>query len=85
MYFIEEFWRQKAGTHCFLEGEKNTIFFHTIVNGRERGHPYPELSKKKETTEENKQVSDEAIFFFVNIFPSPMHLLICLHLTMSFY
>lgn len=30
----EEFWKQKASMQLFKDGEINTTFFHTIVNGR---------------------------------------------------
>lgn len=34
--FEEDFWRQKAEMRWFGEGDKNTKFFHSYVNGRRK-------------------------------------------------
>ncbi|XP_060200453.1 uncharacterized protein LOC132628704 [Lycium barbarum] len=31
LHYKEEFWRQKSGYDCFVEGDRNTRFFHNIV------------------------------------------------------
>ncbi|XP_060170606.1 uncharacterized protein LOC132601544 [Lycium barbarum] len=36
MHFEEEFWKQKAGVEWKLEGDRNTRFFHNLVNGRRK-------------------------------------------------
>ncbi|XP_059280947.1 uncharacterized protein LOC132034569 [Lycium ferocissimum] len=36
LHYEEECWRQKSGYDCFAEGDRNTKFFHNIVNGRRK-------------------------------------------------
>ncbi|XP_059292522.1 uncharacterized protein LOC132045978, partial [Lycium ferocissimum] len=36
LHFEEEFWRQKANVTWFAEGDRNTRFFHNLVNGRRK-------------------------------------------------
>lgn len=35
----EAFWRQKSGIKWFVEGEINSKFLHSVVNGKKRGSP----------------------------------------------
>ncbi|XP_059285140.1 uncharacterized protein LOC132038497 [Lycium ferocissimum] len=36
LYFEEEYWRQKARVDWFVDGDRNTRFFHNLVRGRRR-------------------------------------------------
>ncbi|XP_060189234.1 uncharacterized protein LOC132618185 [Lycium barbarum] len=36
LHYEKEFWRQKAGYTWFSEGDRNTKFFHNLVNGRRK-------------------------------------------------
>ncbi|XP_049372647.1 uncharacterized protein LOC125837601 [Solanum verrucosum] len=36
LHHEEEFWRQKYGVKWFTKGDKNTNFFHNLVNGRRK-------------------------------------------------
>ncbi|XP_059281373.1 uncharacterized protein LOC132035072 [Lycium ferocissimum] len=36
LHFEEEFWRQKSGIQWHTEGDRNTRFFHSLVNGRRK-------------------------------------------------
>ncbi|XP_060202604.1 uncharacterized protein LOC132631021 [Lycium barbarum] len=36
LHFEEEFWKQKAGVKWQSEGDRNTRFFHSLVNGRRK-------------------------------------------------
>lgn len=36
LHYEEEFWRQKAGINWFIEGDRNTRYFHNLVKGRRK-------------------------------------------------
>ncbi|KAG5590657.1 hypothetical protein H5410_041171 [Solanum commersonii] len=36
LHYEEKYWKQKAGIPWFSEGDRNTKFFHNLVNGRRK-------------------------------------------------
>ena len=36
LHYEEECWRQKSGLDWFVDGDKNTRFFHNLVKGRRK-------------------------------------------------
>ncbi|XP_060190624.1 uncharacterized protein LOC132619874 [Lycium barbarum] len=61
----EEFWRQKAGTKWFEEGDLNTKFFHSVIKSRRRRLMLNKIKKEDGSWLDNpNEIIDESIQFF---------------------
>lgn len=69
LHYDEEYWRQKVGIDWFDEGDRNTRFFHNLVNGRRKRLSINNIQKSNgDWVEGNEQVAQEAIDFFKDQF-----------------
>ncbi|XP_060170771.1 uncharacterized protein LOC132601723 [Lycium barbarum] len=65
LHYEEEFWRQKSSYDCFAEGDKNTRFFHNIVNGRRKRTLIRRIQNADGNgIESANEIADEAISFY---------------------
>lgn len=69
IYYKEEYWRQKVVIQWFIEGEKNTRFFHSLVKGRRKKLSVNEIISTDDHWVEGKElVTAKAISFFQGLF-----------------
>ncbi|XP_059294411.1 uncharacterized protein LOC132047376 [Lycium ferocissimum] len=69
LHFDEEFWKQKSGCTWFAEGDKNTKFFHSIVNGRRKRLQVKRIQDADRLWLENKEgIAQGAVQFFQDQF-----------------
>ncbi|XP_060202609.1 uncharacterized protein LOC132631026 [Lycium barbarum] len=65
LHYEEEFWRQKAGHTWFSEGDRNTRFFHNLVNGRRKRLQVNRIQiSDGEWIEDKVQLAAEEVNFF---------------------
>ncbi|XP_060202715.1 uncharacterized protein LOC132631129 [Lycium barbarum] len=65
LHYEEEFWRQKAGYTWFSEGDRNTRFFHNLVNGRRKRLQVNRIQiSDGEWIEDKEQLAAEEVDFF---------------------
>lgn len=61
----EEYWKQKVGMKWFIEGEKNTKFFHTYVKGRRRKLSLQKIENDQgKVLEDQQKIREEAVRVF---------------------
>ncbi|XP_059314087.1 uncharacterized protein LOC132064926 [Lycium ferocissimum] len=71
MHFEEEFWKQKAGVKWQSEGDRNTRFFHSLVNGRRKRMQLNRIQNDEGAwLEDRDQISAVAIDFYQQQFSS---------------
>ncbi|XP_060190716.1 uncharacterized protein LOC132619984 [Lycium barbarum] len=64
LHYDEEYWRQKSGYDCFAEEDRNTRFFHNIINGRWKRTQIRRIQSSDGNWIENaNEIADEAISF----------------------
>ncbi|XP_060216516.1 uncharacterized protein LOC132643998 [Lycium barbarum] len=65
MHYEEEFWRQKSHFTCFSEGDRNTRFFHNMVNGRRKRLQVKRMKKQDRSWIEGENaLAEEATQFY---------------------
>ncbi|XP_059315791.1 uncharacterized protein LOC132066504 [Lycium ferocissimum] len=65
MHYEEEFWRQKSHFTCFSEGDRNTRFFHNMVNGRRKRLQVKRMKKQDGSWIEGEDaLAEEATQFY---------------------
>ncbi|XP_060202298.1 uncharacterized protein LOC132630740 [Lycium barbarum] len=71
MHFKEDFWKQKAGVKWQSEGDKNTRFFHSLVNGRRNRMQLNRIQNDEGAwLEDRDQISTVAVYFYQQQFSS---------------
>ncbi|XP_015158226.1 uncharacterized protein [Solanum tuberosum] len=61
----EEYWKQKAGMKWFVDGDRNTKFFHSYVKGRRKKLHLAEICNEHGVmVKTNQQIGQAAISFF---------------------
>ncbi|KAG5585311.1 hypothetical protein H5410_045745 [Solanum commersonii] len=61
----EEFWREKASIQWFTEEDKNTKFFHCLVEGKRKRLHLKRIKRSDDTWDEgDEQIAEEALSFF---------------------
>ncbi|XP_059292741.1 uncharacterized protein LOC132046197 [Lycium ferocissimum] len=65
LHYEEEYWRQKSGLDWFVDGDKNTRFFHNLVKGRRKKLQIKRIQNSDSSwIEDDDQMSDEAVHFY---------------------
>ncbi|XP_060202145.1 uncharacterized protein LOC132630592 [Lycium barbarum] len=65
LHYEEEYWRQKAGLDWFVDGDKNTRFFHNLVKGRRKKLQIKRIQNSDGSwIEDEDQMADEAVHFY---------------------
>ncbi|KAG5626762.1 hypothetical protein H5410_011980 [Solanum commersonii] len=65
LHYEEEFWRQKASAQWFDEGDRNTRFFHSLVNGRRKKLNINRIRNADGSwAETDGEIANEGVFFF---------------------
>lgn len=65
LHYEEEYWRQKIGATWYAEGDRNTRFFHNLLNGlRKRLHVKRLQGAQGDWIEEEAAIAEEAISFY---------------------
>ncbi|XP_060196130.1 uncharacterized protein LOC132625487 [Lycium barbarum] len=65
LHYEEEYWRQKAGLDWFVDGDKNTRFFHNLVKGRRKKLQVKRIQNSDGSwIEDEDQMADEAVNFY---------------------
>ncbi|XP_060170566.1 uncharacterized protein LOC132601498 [Lycium barbarum] len=63
--YEEEYWRQKSGLDWFVDGDKNTRFFHNLVKGRRKKLQIKRIQNSDGSwIEDDDQMADEAVHFY---------------------
>lgn len=62
----KQFWKQKAGFQWFKDGDRNTKFFHTQVNGRRRRLQLKRIQNSEGDWLEDKNAMAEEACRFIN-------------------
>ncbi|XP_060182406.1 uncharacterized protein LOC132612080 [Lycium barbarum] len=70
VYTVEEkFWKQKAGLQWFKEGDRNTKFFHVLVNGKRKRLQIKKIQDQNGVwLEQEEEITQEAIKFYSDQF-----------------
>lgn len=64
LHYEEEFWREKSGVRWFTEGDKNTIFFHNLVNRRRKRLQVKRILKRDGvSTDDAEEVVSQVVAF----------------------
>ncbi|XP_060211916.1 uncharacterized protein LOC132639487 [Lycium barbarum] len=62
LHYEEEYWRQKLGMDWFVDGDKNTRFFHNLVKGRRKKLQIKRIKNSDGSRiEDEDQMADEAV------------------------
>lgn len=63
--YEEEYWRLKAEIKWFVEGDRNTRFFHNLVNGKRKRLQVRRIQNDEgEWLEEESVMAEEAVKFY---------------------
>ncbi|XP_059315814.1 uncharacterized protein LOC132066528 [Lycium ferocissimum] len=69
LHYEEEYWRQKSGLDWFIDGDKNTRFFHNLVKGRMKK---PQIKRIQNSDgswiEDEDQMAAEVVHFYAQKF-----------------
>ncbi|KAG5570617.1 hypothetical protein H5410_060383 [Solanum commersonii] len=70
----EEYWKQKSGMMWFAQGDKNSKFFHSFVQGRRRRLHLAEIETDDgELLTTKESIGDAAVKFFADQFTEEVH------------
>ncbi|XP_059315045.1 uncharacterized protein LOC132065599 [Lycium ferocissimum] len=65
LHYEEEYWRQKSGLDWFVDGDKNTRFFHNLVKGRRKKLQIKRIQNSDGSwIEDDDQMADEVVHFY---------------------
>ncbi|XP_060210670.1 uncharacterized protein LOC132637628 [Lycium barbarum] len=65
LHYEKEYWRQKSGMDWFVDGDKNTRFFHNLVKGRRKKLQIKRIQNSDGSwIEDEDQMADEAVHFY---------------------
>ncbi|MDV3190757.1 MAG: hypothetical protein Q8838_02445 [Candidatus Phytoplasma australasiaticum] len=68
--YEEELWRQKPGMQWFIEGDRNTKFFHSVVNGRRKRLEIKRIKRFDGSWVEEADIMSEVANFYSDQFTS---------------
>ncbi|XP_060200406.1 uncharacterized protein LOC132628659 [Lycium barbarum] len=65
LHYEEEYWRNKSGLDWFVDGDKNTRFFHNLVKGRRKKLQIKRIQNSDGSwIEDDDQMADETVHFY---------------------
>ncbi|KAG5631132.1 hypothetical protein H5410_002849 [Solanum commersonii] len=65
LFMDEKYWKQKLGMRWFVNGDRNTKFFHSYVKGRKKKLHISEIQTPKgDTVNSNENIGAEVVKFF---------------------
>ncbi|XP_060182313.1 uncharacterized protein LOC132611975 [Lycium barbarum] len=65
LHYEEEYWGQKSGLDWFVDGDKNTRFFHNLVKGRRKKLHIKRIQNSDGSwIEDDDQMADKAVLFY---------------------
>ncbi|KAH0655479.1 hypothetical protein KY285_030361 [Solanum tuberosum] len=65
LHYEEEYWRQKAGIDWFVEGDRNTRYFHNLVKGRRNRLKIKRIKDKNDIwLDDENQMATEAVEWY---------------------
>ncbi|KAH0743236.1 hypothetical protein KY290_031229 [Solanum tuberosum] len=65
LHYEEEYWRQKAGIDWFVEGDRNTRYFHNLVKGRRNRLKIKRIKDKNGIwLDDENQMATEAVEWY---------------------